>query len=193
MLKNYREVGKFDVLEAPRNPIGAFASEQFKNEALELVEKGTKHLVVNLGDLDFLYSDALNAFSTVHQKLSDNGGSLGVLAIDELAVKSIEQARLDSIIKIYRNEAEMLTALVRGVVTETSKEKSKTEKEEKVKSRVFTQSFNSISVDDNVKGVREPFNVDALESSSSVSSLLIVGLVLVFIVVVAALVWHFLM
>lgn len=107
-LKNYREVGKFDVMEAPRNPIGAFDAEQFKTEAMKMIEAGTLALVVDLGDLDFLYSDAFNAFSLIHQKLIARQGSLGILASDDLAVKSLLQAGVDRYVEVYRSESALM-------------------------------------------------------------------------------------
>jgi hypothetical protein len=37
-LKNYREVGIFDLLSAPLNPIGAFDAEQFKKDVRALID-----------------------------------------------------------------------------------------------------------------------------------------------------------
>ena len=36
-LKNYREVGVFDLISAPLNPIGAFDAEQFKKDVRALL------------------------------------------------------------------------------------------------------------------------------------------------------------
>lgn len=119
-LSNYREVGKFDVLEAPRNPIGAFDAECFKKEALELYDKGSNNIVVDLGNLDFLYSDAFNAFSMVHQKLASRSGTLGILASDDLAVKSLQQAGVDRYVKVFRTEPELMSASLQSTPAKTS-------------------------------------------------------------------------
>lgn len=120
-LSNYRSVGKFDVLEAPRNPIGAFDAEQFKVEAMDLFNNGSNFIVVDLGNLDYLYSDAFNAFSTIHQKLDARSGTLGILAQDELAVKSLQQAGVDRYVKVFRREPELMAATLQAAPPEQSR------------------------------------------------------------------------
>ncbi len=110
VLLNYREVGRFDVLESPHNQMGGLDSEQFKNEAIALVEKGTRYLVLDLGNIDFLYSDAFNAFSIVHQQLVIHEGTFGVLTLDALAKQSLLNSHVDRIVKIYTSEAELMAA-----------------------------------------------------------------------------------
>ena len=75
-LKNYREVGIFDLLSAPLNPIGAFDAEQFKKDVRALLAEKTdeKYLAVDLSGLDFVYSDAYNAFIQFQQEMEDRKG-----------------------------------------------------------------------------------------------------------------------
>ena len=70
-LKNYREVGIFDLLSAPLNPIGAFDAEQFKKDARKLIDDNPddKFVAVDLTGLDFVYSDAYNAFVQFQSEL----------------------------------------------------------------------------------------------------------------------------
>lgn len=107
-LKKYREVGIFDVLSAPLNPIGAFNAEQFKADALELMAQGTQHLVVDLGKLDFLYSDAFNAFLMVNAKLAEKKGTLGILTADPVVIKNLQNSGVDRVVRVFSAESEVM-------------------------------------------------------------------------------------
>jgi len=189
-LSNYREVGKFDVLEAPRNPIGAFDAEQFKKEALLLFDKGSNDIVVDLGNLDFLYSDAFNAFSMVHQKLSSRSGTLGILAADELAVKSLQQAGVDRYVKVFRVEPELMAAtlqpapVVHASVYEHPASSAPVETNEphsdppQKRTHKFTQSFNSTLMTDDtaeetdLKGLPGAFDAPIVEAKKGHGTLI---------------------
>ena len=166
-LSNYRAVGKFDVLEAPRNPIGTFDAEQFKTDALQLIEKGSRNIVVDLGDLDFLYSDAFNAFSMVHQKIGAQTGTLGILAMDDLAVKSLQQAGVDRYVQVFRSEPELMAASLQTVsrtaaqpAVTTVSMSTEAEGTSLRRTHKFTQSFNSSLLKE----------AEALESKSALPS-----------------------
>jgi len=203
-LSNYREIGKFDVLVAPRNPIGAFDAEQFKKDALELFEKGSQNIVVDLDNLDFLYSDAFNAFSLIHQKLVTRSGTLGILASDDLAVKSLQQAGVDRYVKVFRTEPEIMVASLKSNappapvaepnVSPAFVHEPPTSPAEPSHRRThkFTQSFNSSLSDQHdgidkaiLKGIPNEFE-DALTQGSSRKSGLVIGILIGVLIVGAA-------
>jgi anti-anti-sigma regulatory factor len=107
-LKNYREVGIFDLLSAPLNPIGAFDAEQFKIDAQVLLDQGSKHVAVDLTGLDFLYSDAYNAFMQFQQALSRVDGSLGILTDNKIIIDGLHRAGLDRSVHVFREEAALM-------------------------------------------------------------------------------------
>ena len=203
-LSNFREIGKFDVLVAPRNPIGAFDAEQFKKDALELFEKGSQNIIVDLDNLDFLYSDAFNALSLIYQKLSSRNGSLGILATDELAVKSLQQAGVDRYVMVFRTEPEIMAAsltpapapapatLATETVASGSKEQGNSH------TRKFTQSFNS-SFGEGQTGVEKTalkeksYDIEnSLNRSSTGTPGLLIGILVGLLLVVAVLSFIFL-
>jgi len=191
-LSNYRAVGKFDVLEAPRNPIGAFDAEQFKKDAVQLFENGSNHIVVDLGNLDYLYSDSFNAFSMIHQKLVSRTGTLGILASDELAVRSLQQAGVDRYVKVFRSEPELMSATLQQApaakpvapVVDVAPTQPENAGQHSVpadsgarRTHKFTQSFNSTLNAEpepvELKGMGTSF--DALDGAKSSSGKLFVG------------------
>ena len=107
-LKNYREVGIFDLLSAPLNPIGAFDAEQFKNDAESLLKRKSTFIAVDLTGLDFLYSDAYNAFTQLQKELSLKKGSVGILTNNKTIIDGLHRVGLDRSVLIFRAEADMM-------------------------------------------------------------------------------------
>ena len=110
-LKNYREVGIFDLLSAPLNPIGAFDAEQFKKDARKLIDENPddKFVAVDLTGLDFVYSDAYNAFVQYQSELSAKGGMLALLSNSSTIADGLKKAGLDRALKVFGAEAEMMS------------------------------------------------------------------------------------
>ena len=102
-LKNYREVGVFDLISAPLNPIGAFDAEQFKKDVRALLaeKKDEQFLAVDLTGLDFVYSDAYNAFIQFQQEMEDRRGMFAVLTNNKIIVDGLRKAGLDKNIKVF--------------------------------------------------------------------------------------------
>jgi anti-anti-sigma regulatory factor len=110
-LKNYREVGIFDLLSAPLNPIGAFDAEQFKKDVRALLAEKTdeKFLAVDLTGLDFVYSDAYNAFIQFQQEMDDRKGMFAILTNNQTILEGLKKAGLDKNIKVFAYEADMMS------------------------------------------------------------------------------------
>lgn len=109
-LKNYREVGIFDLLSAPLNPIGAFDAEQFKKDVRALLDERSedKFVAVDLTGLDFLYSDAYNALLLFQTELSARGGMMAMLTNNTTITDGLKKAGLDKKLKVFAFEAEMM-------------------------------------------------------------------------------------
>lgn len=104
-----KNVGLFLVLPAPLNPIGAFDAETFKARFRDVMEEraDAKFIGVDLSGIDFVYSDAYNAFMQFHQELSKRNGTFAVLADRESLAKSLKKVGLERFIRIFMSEADM--------------------------------------------------------------------------------------
>lgn len=109
-VKNYREVGVFDLLVAPLNPIGAFDAEQFKKDVLQLLSEKTdeKFLAVDLTGLDFVYSDAYNAFIHFQEEMESRGGIFALLTSNKIIIDGLKKAGLDKRFQILASEEDMM-------------------------------------------------------------------------------------
>ena len=108
-----KSVGLFVLLPAPLNPIGAFDAETFKANFRSVIEASpdTQFIAVDLSGIDFVYSDAYNAFMQFHQELSGKNGAFAVLADKESLANSLKKVGLERFIRIFGNEAEMAAYL----------------------------------------------------------------------------------
>lgn len=200
-LKNYREVGIFDLLSAPLNPIGAFDAEQFKKEARGLLNEkpDEQFLAVDLTGLDFVYSDAYNAFIQFQQEMASKGGLFAVLCSNKIIVDGLKKAGLDKTIRVFAYEADMMSFSLQSHSADSSSESSEGAQPTAVASqntkahsegqtsvsldrhtgahRRFTKSFNAIIKDDSKqkkKGLDVPFD----DEPSSARTVIIVVLLL---------------
>ncbi|MCQ2101958.1 MAG: STAS domain-containing protein [Fibrobacter sp.] len=200
-LKNYREVGIFDLMSAPLNPIGAFDAEQFKKDVRALLEekKDEQFLAVDLTGLDFVYSDAYNAFIMFQQEMASKGGLFAVLSNNKIIVDGLKKAGLDKNIRVFAFEADMMSFSLQSHSVEAEKAEpaedsqpaavasQNTTRSEEPRAaaldrhtgahRRFTKSFNAIIKDDKKKqqkGLDVPFD----EEPSSARTVIIVVLLL---------------
>lgn len=194
-LKNYREVGIFDLISAPLTPIGAFDAEQFKKDVRSLLasKPDEKFLAVDLSGLDFVYSDAYNAFSLFQQEMASCGGAFAILVNNKVIIDGLKKAGLDKSIKIFTLEADMMsfslqsqTKIFEDFDNETkavasqniNKELPKPHSERRTgQHKRFTKSFNAITTEKSTsetKGLDSPFD----EEPSSTKTVLIVILLL---------------
>lgn len=97
------------MLPAPLNPIGAFDAEAFKASFRSLVDANAEalYIAVDLSGLDFVYSDAYNAFMQCHQELSNKNGLFAVLADMDSLASSLRKVGLERFIRIFSREEDM--------------------------------------------------------------------------------------
>lgn len=204
-LKNYREVGVFDLLSAPLNPIGAFDAEQFKKDVRALLDERTddKFVAVDLTGLDFLYSDAYNALLMFQTELSARGGMMAMLTNNSTIVEGLKKAGLDKKLKVFSFEAEMMAFSLHNqaprepsvITVEQEPEPAPVASQNTSSSssvqvsasldrhtgshRKFTKSFNAISKDEEKlakKGMNMPFDEEKSPARTVLTIILLVVL-----------------
>ena len=206
-LKNYREVGIFDLMSAPLNPIGAFDAEQFKKDVRALLAEKTeeKFLAVDLTGLDFVYSDAYNAFIQFQQEMDDRKGLFAILTNNQTIIDGLKKAGLDKNIKVFAFEADMMSFSLQASAPETAAPSAEVlEEPAPVASqnmgstmgsievapsphldrrtgqhRRFTKSFNAIAKEEPAENSKKKgLDVPFYEEPSSAKTVIIVALLL---------------
>ncbi|MBR4559472.1 MAG: anti-sigma factor antagonist [Fibrobacter sp.] len=200
-LKNYREVGIFDLMSAPLNPIGAFDAEQFKKDVRALLaeKKEEKFLAVDLTGLDFVYSDAYNAFIQFQQEMDDRQGLFAVLTNNQIIIDGLKKVGLDKSIKVFSYESDMMSFSLHAQAPENTEESASSsdtpehavasqnvsgegasrhlDRRSTGQHRRFTKSFNAIAKEEPTtkkKGLDVPFD----DEPSSARTVIIVILLL---------------
>ena len=199
-LKNYREVGIFDLMSAPLNPIGAFDAEQFKKDVRALLadKKDEQFLAVDLTGLDFVYSDAYNAFIQFQQEMDDRNGLFAVLTNNQTIIDGLKKVGLDKNIKVFSYESDMMSFSLHAQAPEKTEDVAAAEEPahpvasqnmsgEPISQhldrrstgthRRFTKSFNAITKEETSskkKGLDVPFD----DEPSSAKTVIIVILFL---------------
>lgn len=204
-LKNYREVGVFDLLSAPLNPIGAFDAEQFKKDVRALLDERSddKFVAVDLTGLDFLYSDAYNALLMFQTELSARGGMMAMLTNNSMIIDGLKKAGLDKKLKVFSFEAEMMAFSLHNqapreasVITVEQEPEPTPVASQNISGsssvtpsasldrhtgphRKFTKSFNAISKDEEKlakKGLNMPFDEEKSPARTVLTIILLVVL-----------------
>lgn len=197
-LKNYREVGIFDLISAPLNPIGAFDAEQFKKDVRALLDEKSdeQFLAVDLTGLDFVYSDAYNAFIQFQREMQNRGGMFAVLTNNSVIVDGLKKAGLDKNIRVFSFEEDMMSFSLHAQAPASTEADESADAAIPVTSqnmhneespvqhldrrtgqhRRFTKSFNAVSKEKALtkKGLDVPFD----DEPSSARTVIIVFLLL---------------
>ena len=185
---NVKSVGLFLLLPAPLNPIGAFDAETFKADfrAAVAANSKAKFIGVDLSGLDFVYSDAYNAFMLFHQELSKRKGAFAVLADKESLAKSLRKVGLERFIRIFGSVDEMAAYTPvdqkspSAVVDEPAKHVDEASSQANV-SQVESQVHQAPAVDPKVMD-KNPLVDESSSSKGSCIAVLVLLLVVVAVV-----------
>ena len=109
-LKNYREVGSFDLLSPPLTPIGLVDGQILGTHIKQLVESGSRHVVLDCSGLEFLYSDTLTILAQAHQVLELHEGTLGLMTSSASIVDVVDKSALADLLTIYPVETDLIQA-----------------------------------------------------------------------------------
>jgi len=103
-----RSVGIFDVVSARLADGEVFDSAKLKNTVRFLIENDMRNVVIDLGNLEYLYSDTINAFIASNRHMLEVSGRIAILTEHPKVQDILKRAGLDNIMRIYRSEAEMI-------------------------------------------------------------------------------------
>ncbi|MEO6097943.1 MAG: PEGA domain-containing protein [Fibrobacteria bacterium] len=85
-----------------------FDSAKLKNTVRFLIENDMRNVVIDLGNLEYLYSDTINAFIASNRHMLEVSGRIAILTEHPKVQDILKRAGLDNIMRIYRSEAEMI-------------------------------------------------------------------------------------
>jgi anti-anti-sigma factor len=85
-----------------------FDSNLLKQTMESMIAAGRRNISVDLSQLDYLYSDAINALVVMNKRMLDVFGRLSLLAPQPPVMEILKKGGIQNILKIFTNENEIL-------------------------------------------------------------------------------------
>ena len=85
----------------PGKDIVASMADDFKSKLLNLVNKGTKELILDLSDVEVVDSVGLGVVMATHNSLKNTGGKLKVIKASEDIFRFFQTMRLDQHFEVH--------------------------------------------------------------------------------------------
>jgi anti-anti-sigma factor len=102
--------GAATVLKVKERKLDASVSPELKGEFLILCTPETKHLVVDLSDVEFCDSSGLSALLIAERKMRENGGVVKLAGLHKKVLTLIKISHLDRAFQIYDSVAKAVKA-----------------------------------------------------------------------------------
>jgi anti-sigma B factor antagonist len=95
-----RTVGNHTVLQVG-GEVDVYTAPRLRERLIELVDGGARHVVVDLGTVEFLDSTGLGVLVGAHKRLRAVGGTLGLVCTREPLLKIFRITALDQVFPLY--------------------------------------------------------------------------------------------
>jgi anti-sigma B factor antagonist len=91
--------------------VDLYTAPEFKQQLLDVIAKGAKHVVVDFSDTTFIDSTTLGVLVGGVKRLRTNDGQLSLVCSDRNITKIFEITGLDRVFTIYPSRDEAVAAL----------------------------------------------------------------------------------
>jgi anti-sigma B factor antagonist len=91
--------------------VDLYTAPEFKQQLLDVIEKGAKHVVVDFTDTTFIDSTTLGVLVGGIKRLRTNDGQLSLVCSDRNITKIFEITGLDRVFTIHSTREEALSAI----------------------------------------------------------------------------------
>lgn len=98
------------VLRLKERKLDASISPELKGEFLILCDGKTKHLILDLSDVEFCDSSGLSALLIAERKMREQGGSVRLVGLQKKVMNLIKISHLDRAFSIYDSLSKALKA-----------------------------------------------------------------------------------
>jgi len=106
---NLEKINEFCILTIQDERIDAHNSNELKEYLLELIEKGEKHIIVQLAHVRFIDSSGLGALLSGHKHMAMKSGQFALANIQQQVLSMFELTRLNRVFEIYTDSNELFT------------------------------------------------------------------------------------
>jgi anti-sigma B factor antagonist len=91
--------------------VDLYTAPEFKQQLLDVIEKGAKHVIVDFTDTTFIDSTTLGVLVGGIKRLRTNDGQLSLVCSDRNITKIFEITGLDRVFTIHGTREEALSAI----------------------------------------------------------------------------------
>jgi anti-sigma B factor antagonist len=91
--------------------VDLYTAPEFKQELLDVIAKGAKHVVIDLSETTFIDSTTLGVLVGGVKRLRTNDGQLSLICSDRNITKIFEITGLDRVFTIHASRDEAVAAL----------------------------------------------------------------------------------
>ncbi|MFC1586105.1 STAS domain-containing protein, partial [Fibrobacterota bacterium] len=103
-----RTIGIFEVISSKLEGGEVYDSAKLQKTAGFLIKNDVRNLIIDFGDIEYLYSDAINVVFNTNRQMLKVSGRLGILANKPEVQSVITKAGLENMMRVYHSEAEVL-------------------------------------------------------------------------------------
>ena len=104
-----RQVGGVLVVKPTEQALDAYAATAFRERMAEFIQQGSRHIVLDLGEVQFLDSTGLGAIVSSLKRLEGNG-VLVICNAGEMVMDVFRLTRMDRVFPIVRTLEDALVA-----------------------------------------------------------------------------------
>ncbi len=105
-----RTVGIFDVIEPVLEDGEVFDSSLLKETVNSFIATGKRNVVIDLAQLDYIYSDSINVLMALNKRISDVNGIIALLNPMPEVVQILQRAGIYNSLRIYNSDEQLLVA-----------------------------------------------------------------------------------
>jgi anti-anti-sigma factor len=98
----------FEIVEPLLEGDEVFDSSMLKQMIESMISSGKRNVCVDLSQLDYLYSDTINALIVLNRRMLDVMGRLSLLAPQPQVLEILNKSGVHNILKIFIDEAELI-------------------------------------------------------------------------------------
>ncbi|MBL8029217.1 MAG: STAS domain-containing protein [Fibrobacteres bacterium] len=95
--------------------IDAYNSELLSASLTNLIDKGSKKIVVDCSRLKFISSSGMGVFLAVEDDVNEGGGGLKFAAVPETILSVFSKVGLTDLFRVYAKEEQAIDDFVKGV------------------------------------------------------------------------------
>ena len=102
-----RTCGIYEIIRPELAPRELLDSSLLKEKILELLKQKVLHFCVDLSQIDYIYSDALNVLISLNRAVIGQGGKLALLGPSPEVANILERTGIGNILRVFRETEEI--------------------------------------------------------------------------------------